>query len=622
MSADTIGNPWLKRLRAKIKHHYRVYLPLVCLWGTFSSMSYAYEGYLQLGAYGQLANAQRIANTVQSLSSYPVKVNPSKRSEKALYTVIIQGFKTKQQAQQLQSHLQTHGYKSLLKLSLSTALASKAGQLAYQPDIDQARQALSSAIQNPEYLLKHDLQMPIAPDGHANKPLFLPLREAIFLALRYSPDLQNSELNRVLQRYQLRIQQNKFELQYALSSTNTFGWAKSNGSFQHNQAYNVTPKVSLNSAWGTTSSVEMNNAYDGQNYSPTVSFNLSQPLLRGAGPTVAQQPLNDQYDRELINKLSLKQSVIDKVTAVISAYRSLIQQNNAYQTQLRSLKEAKRTLWVNKKRIEAGQLERTGNIQQSYQVANLSVTLESQRNNLVQARQALLQQIGLDPNLNIRVPDDVTLDKLEVPPLQETVHYALAHNTQYQNALIDYRITKRAYNVALNQQLWRLDLTAGYTLGGSNAGGGNQGLQNIFNGRNQSSTIGLQLDVPINDLNRRNTLISAKVALEQARLNLVAQRRALEMNVINRVMNIKTQLSLYKMSLRQQALAKQSYQIEIKKRQAGIATSLDVTNTQNQLIQAQNGLISAKIAYLEGLSQLYQLLGTTLDVWKIKMRFD
>jgi outer membrane protein TolC len=61
--------------------------------------------------------------------------------------------------------------------------------------------------------------------------------------------------------------------------------------------------------------------------------------------------------------------------------------------------------------------------------------------------------------------------------------------------------------------------------------------------------------------------------------------------------------------------------LEKKKQQAGITSALDVNNTQNQLILAQAGLIGAKISYLNALSALQRLLGTTLDEWQIKLRY-
>ena len=77
----------------------------------------------------------------------------------------------------------------------------------------------------------------------------------------------------------------------------------------------------------------------------------------------------------------------------------------------------------------------------------------------------------------------------------------------------------------------------------------------------------------------------------------------------------------YQHAQRQVDLAEKSYELEKKKQQAGIASALDVNNTQNQWTQSQIGLIESKIAYLNQLTALQQLLGTTLDYWHIKLRY-
>ena len=47
-----------------------------------------------------------------------------------------------------------------------------------------------------------------------------------------------------------------------------------------------------------------------------------------------------------------------------------------------------------------------------------------------------------------------------------------------------------------------------------------------------------------------------------------------------------------------------------------------MNNTQNQLIQAQLGLMTAKMAYLNQISVLQRTLGNTLEHWKIKLRYS
>ena len=78
---------------------------------------------------------------------------------------------------------------------------------------------LKTAIDNPEYALQHWIELPIAPASKNKKIHHLGLKEAILLALRYNPNIQNAELDRIVQVYQLRLAHNEFELQYALGAS-------------------------------------------------------------------------------------------------------------------------------------------------------------------------------------------------------------------------------------------------------------------------------------------------------------------------------------------------------------------------------------------------------------------
>ncbi|AHE68356.1 outer membrane protein [Legionella oakridgensis ATCC 33761 = DSM 21215] len=247
--------------------------------------------------------------------------------------------------------------------------------------------------------------------------------------------------------------------------------------------------------------------------------------------------------------------------------------------------------------------------------------VEQAENDFINMTQELLQTIGLDPSLKLAVPSDVSLGKIVIPDVNESIEIALNQNTQYLALKMALRADERAYKVAKNQQLWQLNLNANVQTGTMNNVDGNGGLLGIYNGRNTIESAGVTLTIPINDIGRRDQLISAKVRLEKDRLNLIAAKRALITSVKNTINNIQSQAKRYELALRQVKLAAQSYALEKKKQQAGIASSLDVSNTQNQLLQAQNGLINAKIAYLNQISALQRLLGTTLEQWQIKLRY-
>lgn len=490
--------------------------------------------------------------------------------------------------------------------------------------VTQAGERLRQAIANPETMLDQWVSLPTSPAARKKKSVRLSEREAILLALRYNPNIQNAELDRIVQRYQLRLANNEFELQYALGASGAIQKSTYNGvGSDTSRSVIASPEMKYKSKLGTQASLMIdNNVGANNNYNPVLNLSLTQPLLRGFSRAANEAVLLDAKDNDWFNKLSTRQAIVDQVTQVIGAYRALILSANNLENQRAQLKEAKKTYTINKQKIAAGQLEPTGNIQQSYQIESLSLLVEQGANDFNTAAQDLLQSIGLDPDMHLSVPSDVTLHKLIVPNLQQAIDTALQHNTQYLAQKMAIRIDERAYTVAKNQQLWQLDAAGTIQSGVVNDVMGNAGgIRSIYNGNNTTESARLTLTVPLHDLSRRSQLINAKVRLEKDRINLIAVRRALVTNVTNTVRTIQSLVKRYQLAQKQVRLAEQSYQLEKKKRQAGISSVLDVNNTQNQLIQAQSGLIGAKIAYLNQLSALQRMLGTTLEDWHIQLRY-
>jgi outer membrane protein TolC len=490
--------------------------------------------------------------------------------------------------------------------------------------VEAAGARLREAINNPEYILNHWIELPTSPASRRKALQHLSIREAILLALRYNPNIQNAELDRIIQRYQLRLANNEFELQYALEASgvvqkNTFNGVGSDTT----NSFLASPEFTYKSKLGTSASLSVdNNVGINNGYNPVLNLSIVQPLLRGFGSSVNEAGLLNAIDNELQNKLGLQQSVVDQITQVIISYRALILSGNNLQNQRLQVKEAKKSFEINKKKIEAGQLEPTGNIQQSYQIESLSLMVEQAVNDFNIASQDLLQTIGLDPDMHLSVPSDVKLDKMVVPNLKQSIDLALEHNTQFIAQKMILRADERAYTVAKNQQLWQLDVAASVQSGTVNdVTGLNSGLRGIYNGNNTNESARVTLSIPLNDVNRRSQLINAKIRLEKDRINLIAAKRALITNITNTINNIQSLVKRYQLAQKQVGLAEQSYTLEKKKLQAGISSALDVNNTQNQLIQAQSNLIGAKIAYLNQLSALQRTLGTTLDYWNIKLRY-
>ncbi len=454
-------------------------------------------------------------------------------------------------------------------------------------------------------------------------PKLLSLREAILLALRYNPNVQNAEIDRVLQKFNLRIAYNQFELQYALTGTTSYSQSKSMGIRQPSSTTGlVTPSVSLNNTYGGNARLAMANNFPGRRqYNPVVTLSVAQPLLRGAGRDVALNTLRGALDTETLNKMDMDEQIITTVTTIISNYYAIVQDNNNIITTQQSVTDAKQTIKSNAAQIKVGRLQPTGNIDAEAQLESLNLQVAQAINNRDQAVQTLLESLGLDPSMKIRVPNDAPIINPKAPDMNDTINYALAHNIAYQTALINYKIDKRALIVAKNAQLWQLDLAATATVGTSGGTGPDSDFPSLINSRNNSQNVSLNLSVPINDLNRQEQLIAARIALEKDKINLAAAKRTLETNIANEVISIRSQIQQLAIATKGVALAQRSYQLEEMKAQLGRSSAINVTTSQNALIQAKISLINSKIAYILAVAQLDSDLTTTLDKWKIKIRY-
>lgn len=490
--------------------------------------------------------------------------------------------------------------------------------------IEEGQNNMDRAYIDPEFVLYNDLQVPVAPTvlGKRRK-LKLTLKEAILLSLRYNPNVINSEIDRIIQRYDLRVAEYQFEWQYTLTGSLFAQDSRFQGINQpFNSNFLITPGASLKTSLGGSVAMQLPIKTDFHTWNPQFNLEFRQPLLRGLGSDVTLAPLRTAFDTEELNKLTLKANVIKVVTDVIKNYRALINANQQVLIQLNAMKAAEKTIRDNEAKIKAGQLETTANVQQQSQVEQIRLTYLQNLITQQNAAQILLNSIGLDPDIDIAVPDDVQVaKKLTVPDLQKTLDQALKNNIDYVSSLISFKGLKRQLLLQIDAQRWELNAVGIVQVGNQAGVPPDAGFLNLFNGRNRLESIALNLAVPINDIPRKQLLINARLTMEKAQIALTAQERALLAIIKNTLKALDIQIKQIQVAELTVQLAKQSYEIQLKKQQAGISDSILVTNAQDQYISSQSAVIVSKITYLNTVADLQALLATTLDEWGVKLRY-
>lgn len=573
---------------------------------------------LQIGSYRLHANAKHQLDRLSTQFSHRVSLTPYRRHDVTLYVVRIEQLSFAQMSS-IKAQLKQQGYR-ILPIKKSYPAPSLHNPV--NVTLPTARTFLhleSVPRQEPkaaEIKIKGKSLKPI----DKVKTLHLAERDAVLLALRYNPQVKNAEIDRILQKYHLQQAARNFQWQYRLSASTSYTTSKFDGTkLKDSESYQVNPSASRKTLLGSTIDISLPQTWPPRGHQPSAQITLTQPLLRGLNREIIEKGVNDALDNERVNRLQLKRQIMDVVASVLKAYRSLIQANNSVAIAEKSLHEAEKTYRNNAVQIRLGKIAKTVNISQKSQIASLKLRLLRAKNQRDQTRQNLLSLLGLDPDLKIQVPKNVDISHWQQPGLEEAIDQGIAHNISYQSQLISYKKNKRALAKARDDMRWKLDFNASLNLG--NPGAPGIGFPKVSNGKNYSQTVGLSLDVPIDDLDLKVGLASANIQLRKDAVNLYQAQRELISRVKNAITDLTSTSLQLEMAQQTVSLKQQVYDVYQVKLSLGKGSDLDALEAQNALIDAQDSLINTKISFLNAITDLHVLLGSLLDEWKITIDY-
>ncbi len=450
------------------------------------------------------------------------------------------------------------------------------------------------------------------------------LQEAIYLAFRYNPDVKSSEIQRVVDKFSLRVSQNEFELRYALTGSINQSSTRRSGNISSSRTTTLTPALSYRGNYGTRFDVRMNNpTTEGNNvvgsYNPGVDLDIEQPLLRGFGRDVTLTSLYDAEDRYIIQQLQFKDALMRVLQQVIRNYRSIIQSQNNVKTSELALKSYQKTTEMVKAQINAGRRAPSEVLQAESNYANQLVTQQNTENRVITDKLNLLDTIGLIPDTLFQVPKDINDITSKIPDFEKSYQIALDSNTAYRRSLYDIEILKRSLVVAKDNARPSLNMRLRASTGNGSGTRPNSGLPSLTNKKNSEMAIGFDLDIPINDYQLRQSILDAKIRLEQAHIQLAAQKRELKTTIMNDIVDIKFKLKQIDLAVQALSIQEQTQQALDARLRHGLVSTFEVTQTQQDLNRSRERLISSKIDYLNSLTQLYFDMGILLDKWHINV---
>lgn len=462
---------------------------------------------------------------------------------------------------------------------------------------------------------------PSVPDVAEVDGINLTLKEVIFLALENNRTIKNQYLERIVERQELAVAEDKFNPDFTPSLS--IGWDNTTqGNLTTmNRGLKLSAKVLVKIPTGGVLNLEWEGQRQQENYQGSGSSDqdvlrqnlalvFNQPLLRGAGETVNRAPIEIARIQETINLLNLKSILINKITEIIIAYRDLLRAQEQVKIEKQSLKTAQEQVETTKVLIQAGRLPRTELITVQTRVANQALSLLSAQNNLKKQQLNLLELLDIDQEVNIVASENLDIQLTPFNP-DELKQLGLENQPSYLQAKLKLEQSKMNLIVAENNRRWNIDLSTVVR---------HQPAPDII--ENQTDLrAGLVLSKTLGDRTLEQNFQRSRVKVLQAENDLIEAGQNIEIDLKKSLQDIDVARKRVELSRQATQLAEEQLQNEVEKVKLGAGESslVNLVQFQSDLTQAQNDELNAKIEYVNTLTNLYQSLGITLDQFGITL---
>ena len=281
-------------------------------------------------------------------------------------------------------------------------------------------------------------------ESTTEKKFAISLEEAIALGLRENRSIKSAYLERIAQRFDLRVAERRFVPLVSLSGTYLRSKDSSSGSMA---TKNIGPSVLTNLPTGGQLALAWDRTSTSGSSSSALTYGIIQPLLKGAGTDIASIPTRNARISEKINILSVTSAVSQIVTSIVFAYRDLQRLQDQEKIARASLNRSRDLLKTNMALIEAGRMARIDLIQAEADVASQEVAVEDASNQLNSASLSLANLLAMSMAVPIEASDDVDV-KAEYVDAEQSFSQAIDKQPDYLAQLLSLELSKNNLRLA------------------------------------------------------------------------------------------------------------------------------------------------------------------------------
>ena len=361
--------------------------------------------------------------------------------------------------------------------------------------------------------------------------------------------------------------------------------------------------------------------YSNVSYTPTTTFSISQPLLRGAGKRMNTYSIRVlEYQRHITDAMTKLEVIRVLANAdrgywrLYAARKELEVRQQEYETAKAQLEQTRRMVLLGEKaaveetRSEAGVAERLDGI------------IKAKKE--LEDRQRELKQMMNEAGLGIDSPA-VVVPMTEPDPVRYEIDKERLTKSAVENRMemleVELQLAQDSSTVDYykNQMLPLVAMDYTYNMNGIGAAR-SDAYDMMFDRTSESYTVGMNLIVPLGNQAAKNRLLEAQYRKRQRLFTKENRRMQIQTEVLGAIEQLEANWQSILAGRQNSILAGRLYEAEKRQFVVGLRTATDVLDAQAKFANAQSTEISALTEYEIAQVDLAYATGTLLGATKVR----
>lgn len=452
----------------------------------------------------------------------------------------------------------------------------------------------------------------------------LNLRDALYLATLNSRSYQTRKEDVYLSALSLSLERHRWDFIAAAEIDGAYVRRDHEYSTEGGTGFSLSKALATGGSIGLTIGTDFLRYVSGdprQSFISSVSATFSQPLLRGAGRSVAQEALT-QAERNTVYELrDFRRFRQTFSVSVATSYYRVLQQKDRLRNEQENYNSLLRATERTRDLADAGRLAEFEVDQAMQDQLRASDRLAREIESYNQALDNFKITLSLRTDANIELDENDLIALVEKPledvPFSEEDAARLAFDKRmdFLNSLDQLDDSRRKVAVAEDGFLPELNL-----VGGANFS--SEGPNNLFNVRPRDGTanLGLEFDPDFDRKEERNTYRQALITVERTRRQLQEDADQIRLEIRDSLRTLEQARESFEIQKLSVALAERRVESTEMLIKAGDATTRDLLDSQADLLDARNALTGAVIDFNVARQNLLSDVGILevddLGMWK------